>query len=286
MGTQAQDITLSNGTLQLAARVHGPPDGAPVLALHGWLDNAASFEPLAPWLAGIRLVALDLPGHGHSDHRPAGAHYHFVDYVAEVLGAADALGWHRFALLGHSLGGAVATFVAGACPERVTGLGLIEALGPLTDPPDETPRRLAHALERANTRADRPLRTYATLEQAIEARRQAGNLDEPAARLLVERAMAAVAGGYQWRSDRRLRLPSPFRFTEDQVLAVLRAIRAPTALVVGDRGLLPMQRPAIRHRLDAVSDLTVHELKGHHHLHMEGPENVAAALRPWLSDER
>ncbi|WP_067560677.1 alpha/beta fold hydrolase [Halofilum ochraceum] len=283
MNHDAEEIELPVGPLRLAARVHGPADGVPVLALHGWLDNAASFEPLAPLLDGIRLVALDLPGHGHSDHRPAGCHYHFIDYVHDVLGAADALGWERFALLGHSLGGAVATFVAGACPDRITRLTLIEALGPLTEHPNETPRRLAHALDRARVRSDRPARTYPAIEQAIEARRMAGGLDEPAARLLVERATLAVDGGVRWRSDRRLRLPAPYRFTEDQVVAVLRGIRAPTRLVVGDRGLLPMERPALEQRVEAIDDLAIDRLEGHHHLHMETPRPVADALGPFLA---
>jgi len=283
MSHVAEEIELPVGALRLAARVHGPRDGIPVLALHGWLDNAASFEPLAPLLDGLRLVALDLPGHGHSDHRPSGTHYHFVDYVEDVLGAADALGWDQFALLGHSLGGAVATLVAGACPERITRLGLIEALGPLTEHPNEAPRRLAHALERASVRGDRPARTYPRIEQAIEARRMAGGLGEPAARLLVERATVAVDGGVQCRSDRRLRLPAPYRFTEDQVVAVLRAIRAPTRLVVADRGLLPMERPALEQRVAAIDDLTIDHLEGHHHLHMETPRLVADALGPFLA---
>ena len=65
----------------------GGSSGSPVLALHGWLDNSASFDRLAPLLPGLRLVALDLPGHGRSEHRAASAAYHFVDWVADVLAA-------------------------------------------------------------------------------------------------------------------------------------------------------------------------------------------------------
>ena len=147
--SEAEELYLATARTGLAARAHGPPDGQPVLALHGWLDNAASFEPLAPLLAGIRLVALDLPGHGRSAHRPPGCPYHFVDYADDVLDAADALGWDRFTLLGHSLGGAIATLVAAARPGRVERLAMIEALGPLSEEPASLPARLERAVQRS-----------------------------------------------------------------------------------------------------------------------------------------
>src|SRR5690606_31937171 len=53
----------------------GEPGMPRVLALHGWLDNAASFVPLAPLLPGLDLVAPDLPGHGRSTHLPPGTDY-------------------------------------------------------------------------------------------------------------------------------------------------------------------------------------------------------------------
>jgi len=55
------------------------------------------------------MVAIDLPGHGWSDHRGPQAAYHLVDYVADLLDVADALGWERFGLLGHSLGAGIAS---------------------------------------------------------------------------------------------------------------------------------------------------------------------------------
>ncbi|EPM99030.1 alpha/beta fold family hydrolase, partial [Pseudomonas syringae pv. actinidiae ICMP 19070] len=103
--------------------------------MHGWLDNANSFARLAPHLEGLRIVALDLAGHGHSDHRPAGAAYALADYVFDVLQVAEQLGWQRFALLGHSLGAIIAVLLASSLPERVTHLALIDGLVPLTGEP-------------------------------------------------------------------------------------------------------------------------------------------------------
>ena len=55
------------------------------------MDNAASFTPLAAELGELDLVALELAGHGHSDHRPHGTHYYFSDYVFDVDAALEAL---------------------------------------------------------------------------------------------------------------------------------------------------------------------------------------------------
>ena len=137
--------TIEISGLALAARVHGPEDGLPVLALHGWLDNAATFDRLAPLLPDLRIVAIDLAGHGRSQHR-VGAPYHFIDYVADAGAVADALGWQQFSLLGHSLGAGVAALLAGTWPERVRRLALLEGLGPMTELDIGAPARLREAM--------------------------------------------------------------------------------------------------------------------------------------------
>ena len=69
MSAQVEEVRPSLGHIELAAHLFGPVDGLPVIALHGWLDNANSFARLAPLLRGLRIVALDLAGHGYSEHR-------------------------------------------------------------------------------------------------------------------------------------------------------------------------------------------------------------------------
>ena len=83
-----REIFLELPHLRLAAREWGPEGGARVIALHGWLDNAASFDRLAPLLPELHLVALDLAGHGRSQHRLPGVYHHFVDWVPEIAAAA------------------------------------------------------------------------------------------------------------------------------------------------------------------------------------------------------
>lgn len=270
---------------KLAALAWGPPDGQPVLALHGWLDNAHSFLPLAGHLSGLRVVALDLPGHGLSEHRPPGAAYHFVDWVVDAVGAADALGWERFALLGHSMGAGVASLVAGTVPARVSHLALIEGLGPLSVPPEEAPARLAQSIVRSRRRSRRPARLHPDREAAAERLRAASpGLAEEAARLLVERGTKEVAGGVLWRADPRLRALSPMRMTEEHVHAFLRAVRCPTLLLRAREGYAFDQKLLLG-RLECLRAPEVHELSGGHHVHMEDPAAVAALLVPFFARE-
>ncbi|MGD8323921.1 MAG: alpha/beta fold hydrolase, partial [Gammaproteobacteria bacterium] len=95
--------------LSLAAREWGTAGELPVIALHGWLDNAGSFDLLAPQLSGVHLIALDCAGHGLSGHRSPDATYNVWQDVPDVFAVASRLGWDRFTLLGHSRGAAIAS---------------------------------------------------------------------------------------------------------------------------------------------------------------------------------
>lgn len=270
MSAVDEDIRLDLGHIVLAARVHGPEEGLPVLALHGWLDNANSFARLAPRLSGLRIVALDLAGHGHSGHRPPGASYALADYAHDVLLVAQRLGWQRFALLGHSLGAVIAVQLAGALPERVSHLALIDGLLPPTADAQDAAERLGLALQARLRRPGRDKTRYTCFEDAVAAR-MGGALavSEEAARLLAERGVMQVPGGYCWRSDRRLTLPSPLRLSEAQALSFVHRIVCPTRLVVAQDGLLA-HSDALLERLpvDHV------KLPGGHHLHLDDEQGA------------
>jgi pimeloyl-ACP methyl ester carboxylesterase len=256
----------------------GTPGAPKVLALHGWLDNAASFVPLAPLLQGIELVAPDLPGHGRSVHLPQGADYSFAGAVNSVLDIADALGWERFALLGHSMGAGIGSLVAAACPQRVERFVAIEALGALAESPERTVTRLRDAIAAMRNVARKPLRVFPDIDTAIRARMQVNALDEPTARLLVERGLAMVEGGHAWSSDPRLTLPTTIRMTEPQVLALVRGIECPTVVIHADPAQPYLPDDLRRTRASALPHGRLLVLPGGHHLHMEQPQAVAAAI--------
>jgi len=254
-----------------------------VIALHGWLDNAASFLPLLPHLPELDLLLLDLPGHGRSAHLPVGAEYGLTTHLHAVLDAADALGWDRFALLGHSMGAAIAALVAAAVPPRVERLALIETLGPLAESVDNTAVRLQQAVAAARARpAGAGLRVFPDLAVAVRARMQASQLDEANARLLVERGTRAVDGGHVWSSDARLTRPAATRLTEAQVESLLGAVTCPVRLIYADPAQSYFPDPVRHARLAALPQAELTVLPGGHHLHMDQPGAVATLYREFL----
>nr|WP_269434581.1 alpha/beta hydrolase [Aliidiomarina indica] len=244
------------------------------MALHGWLDNAASFQPLFALWNDEKAVAVDFAGHGLSDHRAAGAWYYFTEYVADIVQLLETQDWHSIHLLGHSMGGFVAQVVAALCPERISRLTLIEAFGLWISPSGQFVEHLKKALiDRRNLVAKRPP-VYSDKERLVRLRAEKSNLNTDLARLIVERNLVSVEQGYTWTVDPRVRLASPFRFTAEQAVDMLKHIECPVDLILGDQGTPDIVR-GLKIWEAYLPQLQVHRLQGGHHVHMEQPQQVA-----------
>lgn len=271
-------FTISMKGIDIAAQEWGNPKGQPVLALHGWLDNSASYEWLAPAIAAMsddfRIVAVDLPGHGLSGHWPEYHHYHLWAGVEDIEHIVDALGWDRFHLLGHSMGAAISVLYAGTFPNRLMSLAMIEAIGPMSGSIDEVPDRLADAI--LKMKAHQPAQKFhPNKDQFIEARMSGMiKLKRPASEAIISRSLISEENGFAWRNDKRVMLPSMMRLPEKVVQSFLKKITAPTWGLYAEDGMLG-QQSAKETMLDPrwaciSSKKELHWMTGGHHLHMEG----------------
>jgi pimeloyl-ACP methyl ester carboxylesterase len=269
--------------LTLAARVWGEAGGRPVIALHGWLDNAGSFDLLAPLLPGHEIVALDLAGHGQSGQRSADASYNLWQDVGDLLDVMDDLGWQRCTLLGHSRGAAISMLFAATFPEHVEKLVLVEGGLPLTGEANAAPANLARALlDRRSLRA-RSGRVFAERHQAIAERVQGfTKVTEAAAEILARRSLREVPGGFQWQADQRLKGASELKFTAEHARAFVRRVTAPVLLAFAADSPFS-SRPLYRETAKLFPRVEVVTLPGGHHFHLEGAEReVAARIRAFL----
>lgn len=273
---KAQSVSIPG--LTIACKTWGNPDKPAVLALHGWLDNANSFDPLAELVKNdYYFIAMDFPGHGHSSHLPAGAHYHFIDGLYIVIEVLNALGLDKVHLLGHSMGACLASLVAGVSPQRFLSVGLIEGLGPFSAPEDTACKQLTNYIQYLNLQDKKQSKGYSHLDSAAKARALKGYVSFDIAKKLVERGIKEEQGFYSWRHDRRLLVPSPLRMTEAQIISCLKEITAKTCLIFAEDGY-DFDSELIRDRINAVAHMKLKRLDGGHHIHMEKPNEIAEIL--------
>jgi pimeloyl-ACP methyl ester carboxylesterase len=279
---QTEELRFEVNGHQLAAIATGPVDAPVVLGLHGWLDNAATFNRMLPLLKGMRFIALDLMGHGYSDHRPESMPYYIWDNVADVIGVADDLGLERFSLVGHSMGASVASLTAGAFPERVERLCLIEGVSPLVYETEELPGLMAEAIKKRMRMRSKKLKPYAAIADAVLARANGRfPVSMQAAEWLVNRGVIHREDGIYWRNDPSLVLPSVLRMSEAQVQAFLRSIQASIEIVVAEEG---HDLVNLDERLTCLRDPQLYHLPGNHHLHLEpeGAAAISAMINRWF----
>ncbi|MCK5748228.1 MAG: alpha/beta hydrolase, partial [Oricola sp.] len=256
--------------LTIAGLAWGPADGRPVLALHGWLDNAASFEVLAPSLAGCRIVALDLTGHGLSDHRSDDATYLIWDDIPQLLKVIGQLGWPRCTLLGHSRGARIATLLAAAMPDHVDALITLDGLFPSPQDDRQFVAQMRDSLRYTARVARQAQRRFSSLEDFIERRQRYGVSRDIAARLAV-RAVEETADGFVLRNDQRLHSPSAVKLSAGQIEVALRALSVPVLTIWASEGLLKRdwELDVLALAEAAIGELTSATVDGHHHFQME-----------------
>lgn len=269
--------------IRLSALRFGQPNQPVILALHGWLDNALSFQPLAAELSGYQVIAVEWPGHGYSQHRPGKTPLHWVDYLLDLhalLSVLDEQGLKPAALLGHSMGAMVASVYSAVYPEQVPALMMIEAAGPLVEAESNIAQRLQRSLTQHN-RPERALAHYADIRPLVRARHQLTGLERHWCELLIARNVQPHEQGVCWRTDPRLKLDSPVRFCLSQVNALMDKVSVPALLIVAQQGLMPLDD--IRQLAGQwFAALILTQLPGNHHLHMEHASDVAGEIGAFL----
>ncbi len=261
------------------------PEGAPrgtALLIHGFMDAAGTWDLVAPTLAaaGLRVLAPDMRGFGEGARLPPGGYYHFPDYVLDLASILDvAIGSEPLFLVGHSMGGTIATLFAGARPERIAKLALLEGVGPPGNPYDVAPDRMRRWLDDVARASATPEKAIASREDAL--RRLMMNHPRVDRAVLATRLEHLVRdagdGRVAWRFDPLHKTHAPIPFYAASYEAFARRVTSPVLFVGGgDHGFHP---PDEAERLACFATLRRAELPdAGHMMHWTEPDRLAGIL--------
>lgn len=279
--------------MEKKAKIWGPPDGHPVFAIHGWLDNAASFDTLIPLLPKhLRIVAVDIAGHGLSDPFPPDIAYNFVDCLLAVERLARHFKWEKFSFIGHSLGGAMGMLYAGTFPEKVDKLVCLDVIRVIPTLTEKLDRRLRKAVGKMLKYEDailagpeKPISYEKAIERSVAT--TFGSLNEKASQILFERGLKKVDDGYILARDRRL-LTAPLSFiAKEHQLFLAHKVTADVLIIKCSEGPYFESPEDYDEHIEALKTKSknvryVH-VEGKHHVHLTDPDRIAPIISEFFT---
>jgi pimeloyl-ACP methyl ester carboxylesterase len=261
-------VTVLDG-VPVAYRMWGSsPNGRGIVLVHGGAAHSRWWDHIGPLLTvDRRVIAIDLSGHGDSGRRES---YSFDGWAREILAVAADAGLDAPTVIGHSMGGVVTLRLAALFGSRIEGAVVIDS--PVRNPAPEQ-----HAAQ--DRRVFRELRVYPSREAAIARFRPVP--DQPVLGYVADHVAATsvrqVDGGWTWKWDPRVFVLEPPR-------APLTRLGCRVALFRAEHGIMSAEMSEIMYdRLGRVAPVIEIPAAGHH-IMLDQPIALAAALRTLLSD--
>nr|XP_031527660.1 serine hydrolase-like protein 2 isoform X1 [Vicugna pacos] len=302
-GSLFSEMKLAMPWGHISAKAWGSQQGLPVLCLHGWLDNANSFDRLIPRLSkDFHYVAMDFGGHGLSSHYSPGLPYYHQNFVNEVRRVVAALKWSRFSLIGHSFGGLVGGMFSCVFPEMVDKLILLDATPFFLDINEVENlltykrRNIEHTLQvEASKKPSKVVSQEAMLQGFLTNNSHVG---EECGALLLQRGTTQVATGLVLNRDRRItKIEHCLDFVSKELFEhCIRKLQARVLLIKATQGYhdvrrendankepmlfkIRMLRAVLKERFQFV------EVTGNHYVHMNQPQLVASVINSFLQSK-
>jgi pimeloyl-ACP methyl ester carboxylesterase len=216
----------------------------PLLLIHGGRDHARSWDWVAQELrTEFHIIAPDLRGHGDSEWA-TGSSYPFPDSIYDIAQLVERKGFKKVSIIAHSLGGAISLLFAGAFPELVERLVVIEGVWlPQRDQAKQSPieDRVRRWVDFSRAISGRNPRRYASIDEATQRMIEANPrlTQEQARHLTMYGTNQNEDGSYSWKYDNYIRIISPYRFSTDEVQRLWSRITCPTLLIRGTESDAP-----------------------------------------------
>ncbi|XP_044015511.1 probable serine hydrolase isoform X2 [Aphidius gifuensis] len=274
----------------------GPKDIQPILSIHGWQDNAGTFDNIANKLNNnkISLLCIDLPGHGLSSHIPDGTFYYVCwDGIIILRRIVKYYKWDKIKILGHSLGGAIGFLYAATYPDEIDLLISLDIASPSV-------KKIPNLVTSTGNQIDKYLKyEKLTLDNVpcyeydemlgIVLDAYNGNITRKSAEILMIRGMqpASLPGKYYFSRDPRLKVSMLGFLTADLSKQYAEQIKCPYLNIRALQGLKNEISGHYEEILDIIkkksSKFEYQEVEGTHHVHLNDPEKVAPLIENFLN---
>ncbi|XP_055700420.1 serine hydrolase-like protein isoform X2 [Phlebotomus papatasi] len=288
----------------VAGKWYGPADVRPILMIHGWLDNAGTWDTLIPLLPkdGISYLAIDLPGHGFSSHIPEGMIYSHYDYVWLIHRIRMIYNWPKVSLLGHSVGSILCFLYSGIFAQYVDMIIGLDLIITFTDARLVT-NVLQVSLSRATTlmlhhMTPESQSTY-TKEELVE-RLVANSYDSLSPKdceYFLRRGMKrskSKPGRFKLTSDPRVKMYSWISLSQENYHSLAKEITCPIIFISAN-----IKRNIPNKEITAANEKTIvdfmkenmpnfkhHIVSGKHHVHLSDPERVSGIISDFILKHR
>ncbi|XP_012273113.1 probable serine hydrolase [Orussus abietinus] len=266
----------------------------PIVALHGWQDNAGSFDRLAPMLCKeMPILSIDLPGHGFSSHHPEGQFYYmFWDGVIVLRRLVKYYKWNKVKLLGHSLGGAISFLYGASFPDEVDFLISLDIVSPSVKNPKTVAEITGNFIDKfikyeSLTLEDVPSYQYNDmLKIVLEAYN--GSITKSSAEILMKRGMQPghTPGFHYFSRDPRLKVSTLGMLSLDVVMAYAGRVKCAYLNIRACPGMKFDNPESYKLVLDEIEKVSKRfrycEIEGTHHVHLNSPERVAPLILEFI----
>ncbi len=274
IATPFESHQLDHQGIRLHYRTWGNPNLPGLLLVHGGGAHAHWWTFLAPLLMQqYYVVALDLSGHGESDHRP---HYAISTFATDALAVSQNAGFKSAPIfVGHSMGGLVSLAAAATHGELLKGAIIVDSPVRKQDP---------ESREGQYGRSFRSAKVYPTLEEALKRFRLVPN--QPCENSYIidhiaKTSLKQVENGWTWKFD-----PNIFvNYTREPLAEFLPRVTCRIAMMRGEFStVVPPETGRFMYENLNRSAPLIEIPQAHHHLILDQPLAFIAALRAVLAD--
>lgn len=293
-----QEIEIKMPWGHVSGKWWGTQNVRPILGLHGWQDNAGTFDTLAEHLPEhIGFLAIDLPGHGLSSRLPDGIFYNRIDSIFVLKTIMKEYNWDKISIIGHSLSSTVGFLFASIFPDEIDMMIGMDMLKPLVPPTDQIVKGLRARLEnfiiqdeRNRTKQEPPSYTYEEcVERLFTGYKQ--SIDKDKCHYILDRNLrksTKYPEKYYFSRDGRLKWLHFGIFFQELNQELASKINAPYMF-------LKFKAPYFEEKKHFDETLEVmkknpkfeyYEIDGSHHCHLNEPEKVSGIINQFINKYR